>query len=103
MSISHLLTRLKRRLPAQAQSQDELLCELLADANALILSYLDRTELPEALTPALLRLSCILYNRQGMEGESCRSEGSVSMTVDSLPREITAQLAPYRLGRTVRL
>jgi len=103
MSISDLLTRFKRRLPADAQPQDELLCELLADANALMLAYLNRTELPEALLPALLRLSCILYNRQGMEGESRRSEGDVSMTVDSLPPEIIIQLIPYRLGRTVAL
>lgn len=103
MSISDLLTRFKRRLPPDARPQDELLCELLADANALMLAYLNRTELPEALTPALLRLSCILYNRQGMEGESRRSEGDVSMTVDSLPPEITVQLMPWRLGRTVAL
>lgn len=103
MNISDLLSRLKRRLPPAANQQDELLCELLADANALMLSYMNRTELPEALTPTLLRLTCTLYNRSGMEGESRRSEGSVSMTVDSLPKEITAQLMPYRLGRTVLL
>lgn len=103
MNISDLLTRLKRRLPDEARTQDELLCEMLADANALMLAYLGRAELPEALIPALLRLSCILYNRQGMEGEISRSEGSVSMTVDSLPHEITAQLMPYRLGKAVAL
>ena len=103
MDISTLLTRLKRRLPSAAGQQDELLCELLADANALMLAYMNRTELPEALIPALLRLTCILYNRQGMEGENRRSEGSVAMTVDSLPKEITAQLTPFRLGRTVAL
>ena len=103
MSISDLLTRLKRRLSIEGDEKDELLCELLADANALMLAYMNRSELPEVLSPALLRLSCMLYNRLGMEGESHRSEGSVSMTVDSLPQEIVAQLIPYRLLRTVAL
>lgn len=103
MSISDLLERLKRRLSLEGAEHDELLCDLLADAHALMLTYMNRTELPEALIPALLRLSCMLYNRLGMEGESHRSEGSLSMTVDSLPQEIIAQLTPYRLMRTVRL
>ena len=103
MSISDLLTRLKRRLGISGAEKDELLCDLLADAHALILAYTNRTELPSALEPALIRLACMLYNRLGMEGESHRSEGSVSMTVDSLPQEITLQLMPYRLLRTVIL
>lgn len=103
MSISELLTRLKRRLNITGEEKDELLCDLLADAHALMLAFMNRTELPEALFPALIRLSCILYNRLGIEGESHHSEGSVSMTVDSLPQEITLQLMPYRLLRTVML
>ena len=103
MSISELLTRLKRRLNITGEEKDELLCDLLADAHALMLSFMNRTELPEALFPALIRLACILYNRLGIEGESHHSEGSVSMTVDSLPQEITLQLMPYRLLRTVML
>lgn len=103
MSVSDLLTRLKRRLSLEGDGHDELLCDLIADAHALMLAYMNRTELPEALIPALLRLSCMLYNRLGMEGESQRSEGSVSMTVDSLPQEIISQLTPYRLMRTVQL
>ena len=103
MSISELLTRLKRRLNITGEEKDELLCDLLADAHALLLAFMNRTELPEALFPALIRLACILYNRLGIEGESHHSEGSVSMTVDSLPQEITLQLMPYRLLRTVML
>ena len=79
------------------------MCDLLADAHALMLAFMNRTQLPEALFPALIRLACILYNRLGIEGESHHSEGSVSMTVDSLPQEITLQLMPYRMLRTVIL
>ena len=103
MNEPDLLRRLRRRLPAETAAEDTLLCDLLADAHALMLSYLNRTELPDALIPALLRLTTMLFNRLGMEGESSRTEGSVSMTVDSLPAEIIAQLTPYRLMRTVKL
>jgi len=103
MSLSELLLRLKRRIGADCACGDDTLCEMLADAHAMILAYTNRTELPEALTPALLRLASMLYNRLGMEGESRRSEGSVSMTVDSLPQEIISLLQPYRLLRTVKL
>ncbi|MBR5232345.1 MAG: phage head-tail connector protein [Clostridia bacterium] len=103
MNESDLLERLRRRLPADAAAEDDLLCDLLADANALMLSYMNRTELPDALIPALLRLTTMLFNRLGMEGESSRTEGSISMTVDSLPAEILSQLTPYRLMRTVKL
>lgn len=103
MNEPDLLRRLRRRLPAETAAEDALLCDLLADAHALMLSYLNRTELPDALIPALLRLTTMLFNRLGMEGESSRTEGSVSMTVDSLPAEIIAQLTPYRLMRTVAL
>ena len=103
MNESDLLGRLRRRLPESAAAEDALLCDLLADAHALILSYTNRTELPDALIPALLRLATMLFNRLGMEGESSRTEGSVSMTVDSLPAEILSQITPYRLMRTVKL
>lgn len=103
MSISDLLTRLKRRLAIANDDKDELLCDLLADAHALMLAYMNRTELPAALLSAQCHLACILYNRLGMEGETSRSEGAVTMTVDTLPAEIVSQLTPYRLCRVVTM
>lgn len=103
MTLSDMISRLKRRLQLTDNAQDELLNDLLADAHALMLAYMNRTELPEALHTAQCQLACILYNRLGMEGESSRSEGNVTMTVDTLPDEIVAQLMPYRLCRAVML
>lgn len=73
---------------------------MLEDAEGLALGYMNRTTLPEACENAVVRLAVILYSRMGMEGETSRSEGGVSMAVDLLPADIKAQLRPYRLATT---
>ncbi len=103
MTLTDMLSRLRRRLSLDGESQDELLQDLLADANALMLTYMNRTELPEALCGVQCQLAAVLYNRLGMEGERTRNEGGVSITVDALPEDIRAQLMPYRLLRAVTL
>ena len=103
MTLTDLLIRLRRRLQVTDGGQDALLCDLLADANALMLAYMGRTELPGALEGVQCQLAAILYNRLGMEGESRRGEGGVSITVDTLPADIKAQLTPWRLCKAVKL
>lgn len=103
MTLTEMLARVRRRLQLENGAQDELLCDLLADASALMLAYLGREELPAALEGVQCQLAAILYNRLGMEGEARRSEGGVSITVDTLPADITAQLTPWRLGKAVML
>ena len=90
MTLNEMLLRLHRRLGISTGAQDELLTDLLADANALMLAYLNRAEL-------------LLYNRLGMEGERARSEGGVTLTVDTLPEDVLSQLRPYRLCKAVSL
>ena len=75
MTLNEMLLRLHRRLGISTGAQDELLTYLLVDANALMLAYLNRAELPAALENAQCQLAVLLYNRLGMEGERARSEG----------------------------
>ena len=51
------------------------------------------------LNEMLLRL----HRRLGMEGERARSEGGVTLTVDTLPEDVLSQLRPYRLCKAVSL
>ena len=77
-----------------------LLSELLEDAQALILGFLQRDELPDACTSAKIRLAQILYNRLGMEGSAAHSEGGMSDTVETgIPEEIKAMIRPWRLAK----
>lgn len=93
-----MLTRLRLRLQ-ESPAGDDLLRELLLGAEALILACTGQPALPEALQEAQLRLAVIAYNRLGMEGESYRHEGGLSLRVDEMPESLLAQLRPYRLLR----
>lgn len=94
-----LLPRLRARIREEAD--DELLMELLLEAEDLCKGHTNRDKLPEACKTAVVRTAVALYNRMGMEGESSHSEGGVVITVDEVPGDVSKMLAPYRLARTV--
>ena len=70
---------------------------------AQLLAYTGRMTLPGALETALVQLAVVLYNRQGIEGQTAHSEGGVSRSMEGIPQEILRQAAPYRLARIVRV
>lgn len=90
--------RLALRIPKASQAEREALLE---DAEGMILAYTGRRTLPETLETAKVQLAVVLYNRQGIEGETGHSEGGVSRSMEALPEEIRRQIAPYRLARVV--
>lgn len=94
-----MLERLKKRIP---DAKDEgLLSEMLEAAGDAICAYTGRVTVPAPLESAQVALAAIGYNRLGMEGETSRSEGGVSRSVEPLPEDIRRQLNPWRLARTV--
>lgn len=95
-----LLPRLRARIRDEAD--DNLLLEMLTDAESLVLGHLNREELPEACENAVLRCAVALYNRLGMEGESNHHEGGVVIIADAMPGDVAKMLAPYRLAKAVR-
>lgn len=71
-------------------------------ADAWILGYLRRTELPpenQRLNQTRGMAALVLYNRRGTEGESKRVEGDVVTWYEALPDVLKQQLAPYRTAR----
>ena len=92
--------RLRARLPGV---EDEMLTVLLEDAEGMLLAYTGRHALPGVLTSAQVQLAVVLYNRQGIEGQTGHSEGGVSRTMEGLPEDIRRQIAPYRLARIVKV
>lgn len=92
------------RLKARLQGVNgETLDALLEDAEGMILAYTGRHTLPDVLTAAKVQLAVVLYNRQGIEGQTSHSEGGVSRALEGLPEDIRKQIAPYRLARIVRV
>lgn len=94
-----LLPRLRIRI--RDEVDDDVLLELLSDAESLVLGYLNRDTIPEACESAVLRTAVALYNRMGMEGESNHHEGGVVIIAEAMPGDVAKMLAPYRLARTV--
>ena len=92
--------RLTARLP---NVQKETLEALLLEAEGMLLAYTGRMTLPGALETALVQLAVVLYNRQGIEGQTAHSEGGISRSMEGIPQEILRQAAPYRLARIVRV
>ena len=81
----------------------ELLDALLSEAQQMILAYTGRKSLPAVLDTACVQLAVVLYNRQGIEGQSAHAEGGVSRTMQALPEEIRRQILPYRLAKVVKM
>ena len=93
-----MLARLKRRLDITGVEKDDLLYDLLEDAQAYILAYTHLKQLPKALSGAACELAATQYNLLGLEGAASHSEGGTSTALDRLPTSLKAQLDSFRVG-----
>lgn len=91
------LERLKKLV--DRQDADELLAQLLEDAEATALAYMHRTEIPDALVTSVGDAALVAYNRLGTEGEASRSEGGESYSFIELPDKFYRLWKSYRLAR----
>ncbi|RGY95222.1 phage head-tail connector protein [Clostridium sp. AM58-1XD] len=92
------MTELEKLKLLTGKSNDNLLSLLLSDAEEFVLSYTNRTVLPDSLIKPVRDLALIAYNRMGTEGETGRSEGGESYSFDAAPKQIYDVLDHYRLA-----
>lgn len=78
---------------------DKVAEQLVYDAEAQVLDYTNRTELPKALIKSVGDLAIVMYNRLGTEGEKSRSEGGESYAFEAMPQSVYATLKKHRLAR----
>lgn len=45
-----------------------------------------------------MRLAVIRYNRMGMEGESARKEGSVTIRAEGIPKDMMDEIRAWRIA-----
>lgn len=82
------------------ETDEKLLSLLFLRSKSIVLSETNRTVLTEQLEAIQLEVALELYNRQGSEAESSRSEGGVSVSYkDGLSNTIISQLNQFRLAR----
>lgn len=93
------ICKLKRRLNLATGDRDDLLLDLLEDAEMAILSYTGRDFLPAALGGVQVEMAMTSFNLLGLEGMSAYSEGAVSSSVDRLPASMRARLEMHRIAR----
>lgn len=77
-------------------SQDELLNLYLDDAAEFITDTTHLDSIPEKLLGVQVDLAIILYNKQGIEGETSHSEGGISRTFDDIPESILKKIRACR-------
>ena len=78
---------------------DDLLLQLIDDAELTALSYMHRTALPETLITSIGDAALVAYNRLGTEGESGRSEAGENYSFIELPERFYGLWKSYRLAR----
>lgn len=97
MQVDKLQVRLK-------EEDEDLLEQLLEDAESEILDYCNRDVLLPRMLGLQRELAIVYYNRLGSEGESSRSEGGVSVSYSTdIPENIKRRLNSYRILKAVRL
>lgn len=94
-----MVNKLKRRLGITGTETDELLADLLEYAGLYIMGYTGRASVPDVLHGVQVELAAAAYNRLGTEGESARSEGGVSVTLDGLPEASRRLLNRCRVAK----
>ena len=92
-----VLTRVQVLLPDE--TDEDLLTQLIVDADEFAEAYCQRTSLPDGLLRTVGDLAIVAYNRRGTEGESARSEGGENYTFETAPVQIYDILNRYRLAR----
>ena len=84
------------RAIAPAEVSSARAADILGTARDILLDEIGRDELPERLASAQAALAVIIFNREGAEGESSRSEGGISRSfIDDLPADIRRRLKNY--------
>lgn len=93
------LEKIKIRIP---DADDNLLTQLLEDAENDILDYTNRNILLPKMEGLQRELAIIYYNRLEHEGETSRSEGGVSVSYE-IPESIKNRLKAYRRLKVVSI
>lgn len=99
MNLISQVEQLKIRIPEIVDdSQDDLLEQLLQDAQEAILNYLNRDQLDGRYFVAVRNLALVYYNRIGDEGVASSSQGGISTSyITDIPEDIKKQLPSPKL------
>lgn len=81
------------------EKDEELLTVVLDGAKSECLLFMNRSKIPKAVNPAVIRLAVVRYNQLGTEGETSRSEAGINSSFVDMPENVKEILKRYRLAR----
>ncbi len=91
-------------LVARLNISTEIATDYYNDGKAQILDYTGQANLTGNMAVYAKKLAIIAYNRDGIEGESQRTEGGVTNTLElGVPLDIRQALAKYRTAKVENL
>ena len=93
-----VFARLQNLLPSEDWDEN-LIGQLIEDAEDWALAYTNRTTIPDPLIRTIGDLAIVALNRLGTEGDSSRSEAGESYSFEAAPSHIFKILDKYRLAR----
>ena len=93
-----ILARLKKLIPSE-EWDDNLIPQLVDDAEDWVLAYCNRTQVPDMLIRTIGDLATVAFNRLGAEGDKSRSEAGESYSFETAPAYIFKILDKYRIAR----
>lgn len=96
------MTQLEKIKIRITDADDNLLTQLLEDAENDILDYTNRNVLLPKMEGLQRELAIIYYNRLGSEGEASRSEGGISVSYE-MPEGIKNRLKAFRRLKVVSM
>lgn len=89
--------KLKLGISLAGVSQDELLNLYLDDAKDTILELTHLEDLPASLLSTQIELAIVLYNKEGIEGQTSHSEGGISRSFEEgIPESIMKKIRSAR-------
>jgi hypothetical protein len=89
--------KLKLGMPLEDASQDDLLTLYLEDAKDTITELTHFPEVAAGLLSTQIDLAIIMYNQQGIEGQTGHSEGGISRTFEEgIPENIMKKIRAHR-------
>lgn len=93
-----VIARLKNLIPSE-EWDDNLMSQLVDDAEDWVLAYCHRTQIPDTLIRTIGDLATVAFNRLGTEGDQSRSEAGESYNFETAPAYIFKILDKYRIAR----
>lgn len=94
------LSKLKRRLLIEDNSQDELLLDLLNDAKLTICNIRNANDVEPQYYGVQVKMAVELYNRMGAEGQISHAENGISRIYEkgSISHTLLNQITPVAMG-----